>query len=183
MGEGNFGVDETDSRQAFHVLRSGERSCDAADIRPTLSAVSRRQVVFCDDVGNAYTSARHQDPEHLGQHGRLVGRQVDHAVGDHHIYCTVRQRDVLDGALQEFDVRGAGLGFVGIRQIQHLVSHVDSVGVAGRPDTSCRESNAASGRTTDSSATRSTHSERPFTPICKGWAMNDLFGQTTTHSA
>ena len=41
------------------------------------------------------------------KHAVLVGRQIDHAVGDDHVHRVVRQRDVLDLALQELDVLDA----------------------------------------------------------------------------
>ena len=41
--------------------------------------------------------------------------------------------------LQELDVRDAGLPLVLPRQRQHLVGHVEAVGLAGRPDAARRE--------------------------------------------
>ena len=67
-------------------------------------------------------------------HRGLVGGQVDHAVGDHHIHRGVGQRDVLDLPLHELHVRRAGLGRVRPRQGEHLVGHVQAVGEPGRPD-------------------------------------------------
>ena len=42
-------------------------------------------------------------------------------------------------ALQELDVRRAGLALVLARERQHLVGHVEAVGLAGRADASRRE--------------------------------------------
>ena len=73
------------------------------------------------------------------EHGRLVGRQVDDAVADDDVDRLGRQRERLDVALEELDVRGAGLGGVRLGQRQHLVGHVEAEGAAGRPDPLGRE--------------------------------------------
>ena len=81
-------------------------------------------------------------PQHardLRQHRRLVDREVDHAVRDHDVDGVRRQRDLLDDALEEVDVRQARLGGVLLRQREHLVGHVEPVGGAGRPDAPGRE--------------------------------------------
>ena len=71
-----------------------------------------------------------QQPVCFGEHGGLVGGQVDHAVGDDHVDGGVRQRDGLDGALDEFNVARARLRGVRPGQRQHLVGHVDPVRLA-----------------------------------------------------
>ena len=48
--------------------------------------------VFGDDVADPDAPARLEDSRDLGQHGRLVDRQVDDAVGDHDIDRVCRQR-------------------------------------------------------------------------------------------
>jgi hypothetical protein len=45
-----------------------------------------------------------------------------------------REGDGLDVALEELDVGGAGLGRVAAGQGQHLLGHVEAVGLAGQPD-------------------------------------------------
>ena len=51
----------------------------------------------------------------------------------------VRQRDVLDLALEELDVLHAGFALVLAGQRQHLVGHVEAVSLAGRADAARRE--------------------------------------------
>jgi hypothetical protein len=43
-------------------------------------------VVFGNYVGDADAAAGGQDAEHFGEHGGLVGGQVDDAVGDHDVH-------------------------------------------------------------------------------------------------
>ncbi len=60
------------------------RRCSRRRSRCSARSASR-QVVLGDDVGDPDPAAGHQNPEHLGQHRRLVHGQVDHAVGDHDV--------------------------------------------------------------------------------------------------
>ena len=69
--------------------RCSRRSCPA---RPA----TRGQVVLGDDVADAEAAAGLEHPEGLGEHRRPVDRQVDHAVGDHHLHDLSRQEDGLD---------------------------------------------------------------------------------------
>ena len=75
-----------------------------------------------------------QQPVCFGEHGGLVGGQVDHAVGDDHVDGGVRQRDGLDGALDEFHVARARLRGVRPGEVEHLVGHVDPVRLPRRTD-------------------------------------------------
>jgi hypothetical protein len=63
-----------------------------------------------DDVADPKAAAGLEHTERLGQHGGLVAGQVDHAVRDDHVDRSAGQRDGLDGAVQELDVAGSGLG-------------------------------------------------------------------------
>ena len=75
-------------------------------VRPARTGV-RRSSATTSETPDPAAGAQH--PEHLGEHGRLVGGQVDHAVGDHHVHAAVRQRDLLDVPLQELHVGRARL--------------------------------------------------------------------------
>ena len=88
------------------VLADRERAGDAADVAAALRALGRRDPVLGDDVADAEPPAGAQDARDLGQHRRLVGREVDDAVRDHDVDGVRRQRDLLDHALEEVDVRG-----------------------------------------------------------------------------
>ena len=46
----------------------------------------------------------------------------------------VRERDILDRSLQELDVLHPGLALIAPRQLEHLVGHVDAVGLPHGPD-------------------------------------------------
>ena len=87
-------------------------------------------MVLGDDVADAQAAAWLEDPEGLGEHRRLVHRQVDHAVGDHHVHRGGGEGDLLDVALEELDVGRAGLGGVAARQGEHLLGHVQPVRLA-----------------------------------------------------
>ena len=65
-----------------------------------------------DDVADREAPTGAQDPRRLAEHRGLVGREVDHAVGDHDVDRGVGERNVLDRALQELDVLDAGLALV-----------------------------------------------------------------------
>ena len=129
---GGVSLPETDSlamrvkaRFGFTVvLRPGQCPGDAADVGPGRRAVGGGEAVLGDDIGNADPAAGHQDPEHLGEHCGLVGGQVDHAVGDHHIDGRVGEREVLDLALAELDVGSPRLGGVGAGEGEHVIGHV-----------------------------------------------------------
>ena len=87
-----------------------------------------------DHVGHGQAPAGFEDPECLAQNGVLVRRQVDHAVRDDHVDGAVGQRNRLDRAFEEFDIRGARLLLILASQCQHLVGHIQPVHLAGRAD-------------------------------------------------
>ena len=115
-------------------LVAGEGAGDAT--RPVLHVATGRlvHVGVGDHVGDGEPPA---GPEHTGglaKHLRLVAREVDHAVGDHDVDGVVGQRDRLDLTAQELDVLDAGLALVGAGELEHLVGHVEAVGLAARAD-------------------------------------------------
>ena len=63
--------------------------------------------ILGDDVADPDPPTRPEHPRDLGQHLRLVDREVDHAVRDHDIDRVGRQRDLLDHALEQMDVGDA----------------------------------------------------------------------------
>jgi len=64
----------------------------------------------------------------------FVGREVDDTVGDDHVDRLRWQPDVFDLALEELDVVDTGFGGVPACQVEHLVGHVQPVGLAGGRD-------------------------------------------------
>ena len=88
-----------------------------------------------DDVGDRETPARAEDAGGLAEDRRLVAGEVDDAVGDDHVHGVVGQRDRPRSCPEELDVLDPGLALVAAGQVEHLVGHVEAVGLAasGRP--------------------------------------------------
>ena len=101
VGELDADVLEPGGLEPGLVLALRERAGDAADVGAALGALFGRQVVLGDDVADPDPAARLQHARDLGQHRRLVDREVDHAVRDHDVDRVCGQRDLLDHALQE----------------------------------------------------------------------------------
>jgi DNA invertase Pin-like site-specific DNA recombinase len=116
------------------VFGEGQRAGDASDVAAPLGAVCCGQVVFGEDVGDAEPAAGPEHAETLGENGGLVAGQVDHAVGDDHVDRLIRKRDRFDMALEEFGVGGPGLGGIVPGEVQHLIGHVQAVGLSGGAD-------------------------------------------------
>jgi hypothetical protein len=70
--------------------------------------------------------ARLQHARDLGEDGRLVGHQVDHAVAGDGVDAPSLDRQPLEPSLPEVDVGHAGLRRRGTRALQHLGRHVHS---------------------------------------------------------
>ena len=111
-----------------------KRARDAADVGAALRLLLVRKPVLGDDVGDSEPAARFEHPGDLQQDLRLVGREVDHTVGDDDVDRVGGQGDLLDQALEEDGVPDPGVGGVLARQREHLVGHVEPVREAGRPD-------------------------------------------------
>ena len=109
-----------------------ERACDAADPQFHAVANRRRHVAPDHHVGHREPPARLEHAKRLGEDLALVDRQIDDAVRDDHVHGAVRQRNVLDGPLEKFDVGGTCLRPVRLGQGQHLIGHVEPIGLAGR---------------------------------------------------
>ena len=67
--------------------------------------------------------------------------KIDDAVGNDDINGIVGQRDVLNFTLQKFDVLNSCFALVLVRQSQHFIGHVETVGFASRPHSLGREQN------------------------------------------
>ncbi len=137
------GVIETSTRPASRspVSYSEIESAPAMQpaYEPCLERCSVGQPIVGHDVRHADSPAGRQHALDLAEHGRLVCREVDHAVADDHVNGRLRQRHVLDHALQELDVGCSRLIGVAPGQSQHLVGHVQAEGPACGPDTARRE--------------------------------------------
>ena len=127
-------VGEAGGRQPALDGVPGRGAGDTAAEQRLVGGEFRRQRPDVHHVGDGEASARFQHAESLAEHLRLVGHQVDHAVGDDHVAGGIRDRQVLEFAQAELDIGRAyacgvvsGLG-------QHLVGHVDADHAALRPD-------------------------------------------------
>ena len=87
----------------------------------------------------------------LAEDGRLVGGEIEDAVGDDAIDGSVGEGDAVDGGLEEFDVRVAAGEGVGAGALDHGGGHVDADGAALRADHLCGEEDveAAAGAEVD----------------------------------
>src|SRR5690606_15284690 len=132
--EGHGRVDEPGGGEAVEVLAAGQRAGDAAGVVAALGALRGVEVVLGDDVGDDEAPARCEDAVRLAQHRGLVHGEVDHAVGDDDVHRGVGQRQPLDEALVDLDVRRAGLGDVAAGEGDHLRRHVDAVDAPGGAD-------------------------------------------------
>ena len=127
-------VDQAGSLEPRAILALRESPGDAADVAAPLAALVDGEAILGDDVGDADPAAGLEHARDLGQDGRLVGREVHDAVRDHDVDRFGRQRDVLDQALEEVDVRRARLPRVSLREREHLVGHVQAVDGSRGPD-------------------------------------------------
>src|SRR5882724_11220262 len=120
---------------------------DAAD--PELHAFANvsRNFTANNDVGDGKAAAGLEDAEGFAEDAVFVAGKIDDAVGDDDVDGVVRQRNVFDGTLEEFDVFDAGFYLVFAGEGEHFVGHVQTVGFAGGADAFCGEDdiNAAAG--------------------------------------
>ena len=91
------------------------------------------------DIGNGKTAAGLQHAKRLAQDAVLVGGEVDDAVGDDDVDGVVRKRDILDLAFEELDVVSGHLALIFPRERQHLIRHVEPVGLACRAHPASRK--------------------------------------------
>jgi hypothetical protein len=131
-GQGDANINEPGHREQGLVVGDGQRPGHAADPPLDLGTAIRIDALVGDGVADAEPAAGLEHSEGLGQHCGLVVGQVDHAVGDHHVHRPVRQRDVLDAAVQELDVANTCLLGVAARQAQHVGAGIQPVHLAVR---------------------------------------------------
>src|SRR4029453_16092567 len=82
VGELDAHVAKPGRLEARDVLTTRQSTCDAAAPATALCALGRGEPVLGEDVADPEPAAGPQHACHLGQDGRLVGREVDHAVRD-----------------------------------------------------------------------------------------------------
>ena len=98
------------------------RRCSISPGTPTLPALRRRIRSTARRCGGCRPAPRRarrrrrprsvppaQHAKRFGQHAILVGRKIDHAVGNDHVHRVIGQRNVLDLALEELDVLAPAL--------------------------------------------------------------------------
>ena len=119
------------SRRAASRRRCRRPRATASQVTPSGSWLG------ADDVGEREPAAGPQRARGGCEHGGLVGREVDHAVGDHAVDASRRRRAGLDVALAELDVREAVLGRrARVALASCCVGHVDRRS-RGRPARPC----------------------------------------------
>jgi hypothetical protein len=125
VGETDGCVGEAGGCEAVEVFLPAQGSGDAAYVGASLGACLRAEVVLGDHIADADPATGAEHAEHLGDYLRLVDRQVDDAVANHHIHRFIWQWDVLDGALEELDIGGAGLSGVGPGKVDACLRAVE----------------------------------------------------------
>lgn len=124
LGDGNLG--QSGCGQGLLTLLRGYGAGDAADPARHVSAGVVVHVRAGYDIGDGESTTGSQDPGGFEHHDVLIGSKVDHTVGQHDVDAGVGQRDVLQVALDELDVRDAGIGGVTPGQVKHLGGHVEA---------------------------------------------------------
>src|SRR5918997_558767 len=94
-----------------------------------------------DHVGDSEAAPGLEDPIRLGDHPVLVGGEIYDAVAHHDVHVPVRQRHVLDLALEELGILHPGLRAVPTSELKHLVGHVQAISLPARSHASRREQN------------------------------------------
>src|SRR5579875_980354 len=59
----------------------------------------------------------------------LIGRQVNHAIGNHSVDGVVWQGDTLNFAFEKFDILNTSLALIFTRQSEHFIGHVEAIGL------------------------------------------------------
>src|SRR5262245_49494109 len=130
---------ETSLAELGSVLTLLERAGHAPDPELDAAADLKGHLAPHHDVRYREASTRSKDAKRLGENAILVGRQIDHAVGDDDVHGVVRKGNRLDLSLEKLDVVDTGLLLVLAGQGQHFVGHVESVGLATRSHAFGRE--------------------------------------------
>src|SRR5262249_22540934 len=125
---------EARRRELGPILGFFQRARDAAHPQKDVPPQRLGDGAARNHIRYGEAAARLQDAERLAQDLVLVARQIDDAVGDDDVDRVVGQRNVLDLALQELHVLDARLLLVLAGQRQHLVGHVEAVGLAAWTD-------------------------------------------------
>jgi hypothetical protein len=89
-----------------------------------------RELALQGEIGHADPASGLEQPEHLRERSTLPSRQVQDAVGDHHIDRLVRKRYVFHLSPDELGpARDARLGRVATSSLAHLLKDVESDGL------------------------------------------------------
>src|SRR5579875_2029250 len=74
----------------------------------------------------------------------LIGRQINHAIGNHYIDRVVGQGDTLYFAFEEFNIFNTSLALIFTRQSEHFIGHVEAIGFPRGTDAFRRQENVNS---------------------------------------
>ena len=105
-------------------------ACNAADQRFDIVKHRRWKRSQQCQVRNCHASAGSEDTRNFFPHARLVRREVEDAVGDHHINAAVGNRKAFDLTEAELHIGEPGLprvcGHIAARLGDHVRSHIDT---------------------------------------------------------
>ena len=152
---------ESGALEVTPELLLGQRTGDAAGPLGHVAPGGLVHPGVGDDVGDREAAAWPEHPRRLAEDRRLVGGEVDHAVGDHDVHRVVGQRHLFDRPLQELDILDTRLPLVSARHLEHLVGHVDAIRLAAsarrawpRATRRCRRPSPGRGRSLPREARR-----------------------------
>src|SRR5690348_6928088 len=100
----DFDIDEACCAQEAAIGVFFESASDAPGPGFQVGAYLLREVAQKHHVRDSKAPAGSQYTVRLAQHLPLIGGEVDHAVGDHHINRVLRQRDRLDNSFEKAHV-------------------------------------------------------------------------------
>jgi hypothetical protein len=128
VGFEHFDLFESCRSEIPAELVGRQRTGDAPG--PLLHVTSGRliHVGISDHIGDREPATGAQHPGGLAEDPGLVRGEIDHAVRDDDVDRAVGQRNLLDGALEEFDVLDTRLPLVRPSEFEHLIGHVQANG-------------------------------------------------------
>ena len=133
---GGFEVDtgESGGGEFGFIVRFFEGAGDAADPEFDVAFEFGGDFAADDDIADGEAAAGFEDAEGFAEDAVFVGGEVDDAVGNDDVDGVIGEGDVFDFALEEFDVLDAGFLLIVAGEGEHVVGHVETVGLAGGAD-------------------------------------------------
>src|SRR6266542_4477487 len=146
---------ESDVLEQPQELCLRQSAADSTGPQIDVAPYGIRQLRRDHDVRIEEATTRAEDPQHLGEGAPLVGREVQHAIGDDDIGGGALDRKVESVAAPQIDIGESRLGYPGLRLPEHRVRHVYSDGATLGPDRVRRQEKVRPGTAPDG------HTRRP----------------------